>query len=462
MGKFHCDVCSSDCTRRIRISCAECQDYDLCVPCFASGKASGKHEPWHDYRVVEQHQYPIFDEDWGADEELLLIEGCQTLGLGNWQDVADFIEGRSKEEVGEHYEKYYLNSEYYPIPDLNKTFPDVTISDFLARRRQRFERRKNLPLPPPKKLLTSQPLCSYIQKYMPGRLEFEEEAEDEAEKVVQDMVFDADEAQEDVELKLLILQIYNERLSLRAERKRLMIKDNLIDYKTNNAIDKKRTKDEKELYNRIKAYARVMSSEDFKEFSGNILGEFKIRNRIHQLQNWRRNGITQIEDGEAFERERSSRMAKTANSAPNTVSSKERHTLNSVRSNSRLPTPVDSKLKKKSASSFDLLDISEAPDFNLLSEGEKSLCQELRIYPKPYICIKELLFKELLDNGGILNRENIASLVKLDPVKTSRLYDYFVEQKWCQGPTSTTGTTTSATATATATATVASTPTATI
>lgn len=433
MGKFHCDVCSSDCTRRIRISCAECQDYDLCVPCFASGKSSGKHKPWHAYRVVEQHQYPIFDKDWGADEELLLIEGCQTLGLGNWQDIADFIEGRSKEDVGGHYEKYYLHSKFYPLPDLNQTFSDVTITDFLNKRRERFENRKKLPLPPPKKVLTSQPLCSAIQKYMPGRLEFEEEAEDEAEKVVQDMEFDEDESEEDIQLKLLILHIYNEKLTLRAERKRLIINDNLLDYKANNAIDKKRSKEEKELYNKIKAFARIMTAQDFAEFSEDIINEHKIRNKIHQLQVWRKNGITNLDDGEIFEREKLAKISKNSGPASSAaLMSKERHTANSGRSNSRYSTPVDGKLKKKLNQSLELLDISNSPDYNLLSESEKNLCQELRIYPKPYICIKELIFKEVITNGGKFNAEKLNSFIKLEPSKTSQLYHYFVNQKWCQ------------------------------
>ena len=42
-----------------------------------------------DYRVVEQHSYPIFCDDWGADEELLLIDGCQTYGLGQLNDMLE-------------------------------------------------------------------------------------------------------------------------------------------------------------------------------------------------------------------------------------------------------------------------------------------------------------------------------------------------------------------------------------
>ena len=60
---------------------------DLCPNCFCSGKEFGKHKRGHAYRVEvsksclhprnmrltprlmkELHSYPIFTEDWGADE----------------------------------------------------------------------------------------------------------------------------------------------------------------------------------------------------------------------------------------------------------------------------------------------------------------------------------------------------------------------------------------------------------
>lgn len=436
MAKFHCDICSADATRRVRIRCAVCEDYDLCVPCFAEGKSSGSHKPWHDYRVIEQHQFPIFDQDWGADEELMLIEGCQKEGLGNWQDIADYIQGRSKEEVGEHYENYYLNSFYYPIPDLNKTFPYISVNEFMRRRKQRFDSRKKLPLPPPKKVLTSQPLCSDIQKYMPGRLEFEEEAEDEAEKIIQDMVFDIDDSQEDIELKLLILDIYNQKLTLRAERKRLMLRNNLIDYKHNNAIDKRRTKEEKELFNRIKAFARIMNEDDFNDFSNDIMDEFKIRNRIAQLQNWRRNGIITIEEGEKYEKDESNRISKlTSYSSSSHISStRERHTQTSNRANNRNQSSNDKFKRSFSSSSFSYepLDIIGTPDYELLSNDEREICHTLRIYPKPYLAIKEVLFQESLRNGGVLDTKRADTILKMDPEKCSKIYDFFSKQNWCQ------------------------------
>ncbi|GME89545.1 unnamed protein product [[Candida] boidinii] len=441
-GKFHCDVCSSDCTRRVRVRCAICQDYDLCVPCFSKGESSGKHKPWHDYKVIEQHAYPIFAADWGADEELLLIEGCQTLGLGNWQDISDHIGGRSKDEVGKHYEEIYLNSEYYPVPDLNKTFEDVTTTDFLNQRKKRIEMRKKLTLPPPKKVLTSGPLCGEIQKFMPGRLEFEEEAEEEAEKVVQDMVFDADDSPQDVELKLTILDIYNSKLTLRAERKRLLLEDGFIDYKANISVDKKRSKDEKELFNKLKIFSRIMSKKDWEEFSKDMLAEVRCRAKIQLYQDWRRNGITSVEMGLKFEKDKITRQAMIQRQST-VVAGSSRHTSNSLSSGVPLgrsgrhhysysPAPEGpSAPAKRTTKAPAPLDISHAADYDLLSDEEKILCSTLRMLPKPYLAIKETLFKELLRTGGVLKKKTARDLLKIDVNKTSKIYEFFIQQKWC-------------------------------
>lgn len=143
-------------------------------------------------RSIEQHAYPIFTEDWGADEELLLIEGAEMQGLGNWQDIADHIGGRSKEEVGEHYKEVYLDSPDYPLPPMKRKF-DITAAEFAANKKERLDKRRNMPtaLPVPKQKPTaSVPACHEVQGFMPGRLEFETEHENEAEMAVKDMVFD--------------------------------------------------------------------------------------------------------------------------------------------------------------------------------------------------------------------------------------------------------------------------------
>jgi transcriptional adapter 2-alpha len=144
----------------------------LCGTCFCEGKEIGRHKRWHDYRVVvrslssahpslspaaqEQHAYPIFVEDWGADEcvafcvlrsepeirphrELLLIDACQTYGLGNWADIADHIGSyRTKEEVEAHYLSTYVASPTYPLPRVDPKM-DTDQEAFQARKKIRLE-----------------------------------------------------------------------------------------------------------------------------------------------------------------------------------------------------------------------------------------------------------------------------------------------------------------------------------
>lgn len=39
--------------------------------------------------------FPLLDECWGADEEILLLEAIEMYGLGNWSDVSDHVGTKS-------------------------------------------------------------------------------------------------------------------------------------------------------------------------------------------------------------------------------------------------------------------------------------------------------------------------------------------------------------------------------
>ncbi|ODQ58877.1 hypothetical protein WICANDRAFT_84588 [Wickerhamomyces anomalus NRRL Y-366-8] len=429
MSKFHCDVCASDCTNRVRISCAICPEYDLCVPCFASGSYTGTHKPYHDYKIIETNSFPIFDEDWGADEELALIQGSQSLGLGNWQDVSEHIGGRNKDEVSQHYEDVYLKSKEYPIPEMDKDFSYISTSEMSKKKKRRLDERRNAPLPPPRKPVASVPLCHEVQGFMPGRLEFEHEFENEAEITVKDMIFDPDDQTTDIELKLAILDIYNSRLTSRAEKKRLLFENNLLEYRKNASIDKKRSKEERELFNKLKAYARVMNPQDFEEFSKDMLSELYCRSRIQQLQEWRKNGLTTIEGGLKYEKDKTQRLANLqrygySNSTSNNNGT-SRHTVNSLQhqstSRSRTPLNGDGSFIKKNKN-LSINEIQHSNDFNLLSNEEQELCLTLKILPKPYIAIKE--------NWWDFEKKTCKELLKIDSTKANRIYEFFRQQNW--------------------------------
>lgn len=64
--------------------CPECKTIDICVNCFANGKETEQHRNYHDYHIINKLDFPLFYDDWKAEEELLLIEGIEKFGFGNW------------------------------------------------------------------------------------------------------------------------------------------------------------------------------------------------------------------------------------------------------------------------------------------------------------------------------------------------------------------------------------------
>ena len=108
--KTHCDSCSKELTLKLIFKCAQCEDYDLCIDCFCQGKESQDHLNDHSFRILEPLDFPIYSADWFADEELLLLEGLQTFGMGNWEQIAEYIGSRDKEQVFNHYIQVYVNS----------------------------------------------------------------------------------------------------------------------------------------------------------------------------------------------------------------------------------------------------------------------------------------------------------------------------------------------------------------
>ena len=415
MRARHCDVCAVDVTNTCHFCCAECPDYDLCVDCFAANETVHSRHP---YRIVEQCSIPIIDPDWGADEELQLIEAAETVGLGNWGDATEHVQSRTAAECESHYLQSYVASPEWPLPVFKKF--DIDPKELRENRKARIEEKRQAAKNPPPiaKPLASVPACHDIQGYMPGRLEFETEFENDAELAVKDMHFEEDLSQVDPgedELKLCVLDIYYRRLNARAERRRLIFDHGLLAYRKNQAIDKKRTKAERDIVNRAKPLARVQTAEDYETFVEGLLNEHRLRKRISELQTWRRHGCLTFAQGEKFDREM---LAKTypkdgfqLATGDRRVSSKGRLSLDEMGNPVRESTPQITGKQQRKASP---LNIANATDVHLLTQSERNLCSQLRILPKAYLVIKETLFRELLRSGGVLKKRQARDLLKID------------------------------------------------
>jgi len=476
------------------------------VPCFADGRFSRDHHPpTHPFSVIEQHSIPIFAEDWGADEEGLLLEGAETYGLGSWADIADHIGGyRDKDEVRDHYINTYINSSKFPLPEhaspadhaLAREWPR---EKFQARKKRRIEERKEAaknatPAVPKQKPTASVPSCHEVQGYMPGRLEFETEHLNDAEEAVQHMQFDpgdginprTGELDPETDLKLTVMDIYNSRLTARVERKKIIFEHQLLEYRENMRIDKKRTKEERELFNKAKPFARLMQKKDFDEFTADMEYELNLRQAIAQLQDWRQVQIGDLKAGEKYEHEKASRLAKAASmgtfdrfatssrmskpvppleipstvamltgteqptrpqSSPQTIphqpplpngleASKDLPTTsgNTLTNTTSNPPPIPHRAKFPTAPLSNVTPLKFGneivPDLHLLTSEEREICSILRIMPKPYIAIKESVFKEALKHGGVLKKKAAKEICRIDAAKGGKLFDFFVHSGW--------------------------------
>lgn len=412
----------------------------------------------------------------------MLLEGAEIYGLGSWADIADHIGGyRNKDEVRAHYQKIYLDSPNFPLP-LRASPQDQQLSDelpreeFQARKKRRIEDRKEAartapPAQPKKKPTASVPACHEVQGYMPGRLEFETEYANEAEEAVQLMQFDpgdgmnprTGELEPEMELKLTVMDIYNTRLTQRAERKKVIFEHNFLDYRKNAALDKKRTKEERDLLNKTKPFARMMNHDNYQEFANSILEEHNLRQAAAQLFEWRNMKINNLREGENYEIEKAQRaqkqipmgsldrerFASSQRSKPPPVietpsgaaayispdlpvrlaenkSLTNGHT-NGVASVVKKDKHIIAPISGLSPVSYSQENIS---DIHLLLPDEVELCEKTRLHPKPYLAIKENIMKEAIRANGCLKRKQVKELAKVDSAKGGRIFDFFLAHGW--------------------------------
>ncbi|CAE6467960.1 unnamed protein product [Rhizoctonia solani] len=483
---YTCDACNVDLTRNVRIKCAAvgCEEVDLCPTCFCAGKEPDQHKAWHDYRVVGRHSYPILVEDWGADEsilrELQLLDGLSKCGMGNWSAVAELIGTRTAEEVEQHYTECYINSTEWPLPRLEHEL-DVDYETFQERKKQRII---NLRESLKKKAGPTQPFVSgptnhEVGGFMPGRREFEHEAENEAEDLVKDLEFgivmdyggdqqpddeekpegdsmdidvevkvenesdaknsnadDDDEPQipavpestGSMQLKLTLLDMYNEKLDARIEAKAIVLERGLTDHKRIQQAERKRSKEDREFINKLKPLARLQTADDFENLVAGLLYENTLKRRISELQHYRTMGITTFAEAERYDRERLARERdRSMGTSRNGFGHRSSVPPGGETGQSRIKD--ESSLAKSSMGSrrpAAPLNLANAQSLHLLTPAEQTLCAALRILPIHFLGIKETLVRECVRRGGRLRRREARELVRIDVHKTGQIWDFLV------------------------------------
>ncbi|POM80833.1 Transcriptional adapter 2-alpha, partial [Phytophthora palmivora] len=485
-----CLNCQKDLTRNIRITCAECLSqppFELCVECFAVGIELGEHKKSHRYTVSDCLAFPIVHEppstenapsapaavgtnaaafpttssdtanaEWTADEELLLLEGIEMFGMGNWKDIAEHVVTKSDKKCEKHYLTAYLGwNDLMPrfIGDvIEETKEEEKIED---QKMTTDEKAAEMNLasdnvmrgPPGERNGPSQ-----LAGYMPLRGDFDVECDNEAEVILADMEFSDGDHPAERELKLKVIQIYNEKLAKRIERKKFVVERGLLDYKLHQHTERKRPKEERELLAQVRPFARFQTPEEHDNFVEGLIAAMRLKKQILLLQEYRKNGVKTLAEAELYDAEKKKReldqaIQKQRDNASylyesgRTSSSRDRanrwqnreHGASSDAGGENSRTRGSAGGLNTIAATFS---IEGTPGCHLLTPKEKELCCKLKLLPKHYLVIKDALVRECY-RLGYLTKKMAKETVQIDVNKTGQVYDFFVKCGWVKSESAT-------------------------
>eukprot|EP01128_Nolandella_sp_AFSM9_P007920 TRINITY_DN4501_c0_g1_i1.p1 TRINITY_DN4501_c0_g1~~TRINITY_DN4501_c0_g1_i1.p1 ORF type:complete len:534 (+),score=89.88 TRINITY_DN4501_c0_g1_i1:100-1602(+) len=417
--QYHCDYCKRDLSNNIRIRCATCSDFDLCLHCFVIGVELRDHLNSHDYRIIDNMHFPFLDANWSADEEQLMLEGLEKYGLGNWLDVAEEISTKTKMEAKNHYEKYYFGSEQWPLPDYSNPLADrkrvqmlnsglynktVMPEGVIVKKELVAKKDKDGPKPtPPKDPKTPGNLTGY----MPMRDEFETEMFATAEKQVMDVMFLDEDTPEERKMKDSIVLSYDWKLRERARARKFVVERRLHDTKYQDKISKMRDPESAKAHNKLKHFMQVFSNgKDYEQFLSGRAKQARLMADIVRLQTYRKRGITSLEEGKTYDEEKKRREM-------------DRNGDQNVYSN---------KLKRKQSKP---LDLSGQDGVELLTKQEKLLCESFHLRPQQYFVCKEAILREYVQSGNaVLAKGRAQQLVDMEPSKIDKVYSFLIHVGW--------------------------------
>lgn len=468
-AKYHCNYCGRDISGLVRIKCAVCTDFDLCLECFSVGVEVFPHKNTHGYRVVDDLSFPLFATNWGADEELLLLEGVDMYGLGNWASVAEHVGTKGKEECEGHYYRVYLKAGGAPTPTSTPVHgaragmtPQKTPSQVSGGGASQHQ------APPAKRFKMEEEEEEKGEEEVDGgrgeeegvgereevvrveqgggkggggggveehdemlggntyevtgynakREEFDPEYDNEAESCIADIEFNVNDPEGIRERKLKLLEIYNHRLDQRDVRREFIRERKLLNVKKQQGLEKKRSAELNDLHAVMRVFARYLSQDEHEALVEGLYIEKKLREHIDNLKEMRRRGYRTFADVEQGERENKFRKASRQGGG---VSKPK---LMGLQGKTSSPALREWRQKR----GIDL-DITLLPGWELLSSKECDLCSSCRFVPAHYLALKDRLLREE-DKLGFFSRQDVKGFFRLETSKAHKVYDIMSTLGW--------------------------------
>uniref|UniRef100_A0A667YRQ1 Transcriptional adapter n=1 Tax=Myripristis murdjan TaxID=586833 RepID=A0A667YRQ1_9TELE len=470
LGKKYCVNCLADVTN-LRLRCTDCPDIELCPECFSAGAEIGNHRRWHGYQQVDGGRFSLWGPEaeggWTSREEQSLLDAIEQYGFGNWEDMATHVgASRTPQEVMEHYVTMYIHGNLGKacIPD---SIPN-RVTDHTCPSGGPLSPSLTTPLPPLDISLAEQQQLGY----MPLRDDYEIEYDQDAEKLISGLSVNYDDEDVEIEMKRAHVDMYVRKLRERQRRKNIARDYNLVPaFLGRDKKDKEKekpgvlgvsgtggggmggmgvggitstpkrkiTKEEKEQRLRLRGLCQFMAHREFEEFFDNMHKERMLRAKVRELQRYRRNGITRLEESAEYEAARHKREKRKENKS--VVAFKRGGGGGGglgfglglgggagAGGGAAGGVNVGGGIKEEGKDG-EFAAIENLTGFELLSDREKVLCNSLNLSPTRYLTVKTIIIKDHLQKRqGIPAKSRLPSY--LDKVLKKRILTFLTESGW--------------------------------
>ena len=358
-------------------------------------------------------------------------------GIDNWPEIADYIGSKTSHECEVHYYTFYYKSATDKVPfaddiilekDKNGKFMvNNKKAQFALAKASKYlpnnekeklesnnmnEEDKEFEKKPKEATKTEMKIKevpnSEIIGYMPLRGDFNIEYDNDAELLLADMEFFDDDTQSEQELKYNILKLYNEKLDERIIRKKFVIENGLLDVKKQHQLDRKRPKEEREIYSQMKCFMRFCKDQEFQDLVEGLIEEKALRQRLEELKMFRSLGLETFDQVEKYlEKKHDNSDFSTGKAIGISLPSMKLHSTNRI-----------SKLKENTTP------FNNNPKYKGLNDKEKELCNILIIQPDDYIELKEKIIE--VAKKQELTRSSVLELMKKEMKKDKGfvIYDF--------------------------------------
>lgn len=244
-----CDNCLGCVEGGAYVKCGDCTA-DLCLPCFAAQAETPVHSKHHRYRVVCGMEARGRGDGWTVLDEMLLVEGVDACGIGNWAGVSEYV-GRGKD----------VETHFHLMLGL-----------------------REVPAGPGRESKgSSNPYRGCVSSYMPHRRDFDVEYMNGHEALVDALAVDGGGSEVRSKATEAILDSYMRIIKFRNRRKHVILDRNLVDMEGLRERDK-----DAEFVQDIKWITPYLTRSDF-----NVLFRgLYIERRLNSMLNKRIAGTT--------------------------------------------------------------------------------------------------------------------------------------------------------------------------